>query len=61
MIEKRENAGIRHLNNAKVFLKCSSTIDDVYEDVWWLQPKRKRKILIVLEDMITDIMTNEKF
>ena len=33
MIEKRENAGIRHLNNAKVFLKCSSTIDDVYEDI----------------------------
>ena len=61
MIEKRENAGIRHLNNAKVFLECSSTIDDIYEDIWWLQPKRKRKILIVLEDMITDIMTNEKF
>ena len=61
MIEKRENAGIRHLNNAKAFLECSSTVDDVYEDVWWLQPKRKRKILIVLEDMITDIMTNEKF
>ena len=61
MIEKRENAGIRDLNDGIAFLECSSAMNDVYEDVWWLQPKRKRKTLIVLEDMITDIMTNEKF
>ena len=30
LIEKRENAGIKHLNNPKVFIECSNTIDDVY-------------------------------
>ena len=36
-------------------------MDDVYEDVDDYNPTRKRKVLIVLDDMIADIMTNKKF
>ena len=31
LIKNRENAGIKHLNEANAFIKCSNTMDDVYE------------------------------
>ena len=61
LIEKRENAGIKHLNDLKAFIECSNTIDDVYEDIDGYNPTRKRKILIVFVDMIADIMSNKKY
>ena len=36
-------------------------MDDVYENIDDYNPSRKRKILIVFDDMIADIMTNKKF
>ena len=36
-------------------------MDDVYNNIHDYNPKRKRKILIVLDDVIADIMTNKKF
>ena len=35
-------------------------MDDVYNNIDDYNPKRKRKILIVFDDMIADIMTNKK-
>ena len=61
LIGKRENAGIKHLNNSKAFIECSNTVDDVYENLDDYNTARKRKILIALDDMIADIMSNKKF
>ena len=36
-------------------------MDDVYENIHDYNPSRKRKILIVFDDMIADIMSNKKF
>ena len=36
-------------------------MDDVYENIDDCSPSRKRKIMIVFDDMITDIMRNKKF
>ena len=33
LIKKREDAGIKHLNNPKAFVECSNTMDDVYENI----------------------------
>ena len=30
-IKKREDTGIKHLNNSNAFIECSNTMDDVYE------------------------------
>ena len=35
--------------------------DDVYENINDYNQSRKRKILIVFDDMIADVMTNKKF
>ena len=61
MIRNRENTGIKHLNDLKVFIECSNTMNDVYEIIDNYNLKRKTKILIVFGDMIADIMTNKKF
>ena len=61
LIKKREDAGIKHLNNPNAFIECSNTMDDVYENINDYNPIRKRKKLIVFDDMIEDIMTNKKF
>ena len=64
LIKDRENAEIKHLNHVKAFIDCSNTMNDVYENVDLYNPnktKRQRKILIIFDDMIADIMTNKKF
>ena len=61
LIKNRENAGIKHVNDSKAFIECSNTMDDVYENIDDYNPSRKRKILIVFDDMIADIMANKKF
>ena len=60
LIKKRENAGIKHFKDPNAFIECSNTMDDVYEMIDDYKPNRKRKILIVFDDMITDIMKNKK-
>ena len=61
LIKNRENAGIKHLNESKAFIECSNTMNDVYENINNYNPNRKRKISIVFDDMIADIMTNKNF
>ena len=61
LIKNRENAGIKHLNDSKAFIECSNTMDDIYENIDDYNPTRKRKILIIFDDMIADIVTNKKF
>ena len=61
MIKKRKDVGIKHLSNPNAFIECSNTMDNVYENIDDYNPSRKRKILIVFDDMIADIMTNKKF
>ena len=61
LIKKRDNVGIKHCNNTNAFTEYSNTMDDVYKNIDDYNPNRKRKILIVFDDMIADIMTNKKF
>ena len=60
LIKKREDVGIKHVNNLNAFIEYSNTIADVYENIND-NPNRRRKILIVFDDMIADIMTSKKF
>ena len=61
MIKKREDAGIKHLNDPETFLESSNTMDEVYKNINDYNPIRKRKKINVFDDMIADIMTIKKF
>ena len=50
----------KNLNDASAFIEYSNTMDDVYNNIDDYYPKRKRKILIVFDDMIADVMTNKR-
>ena len=60
LMKKRKDAGINHLNDPDAFIECSNTMDEVYENIDDYNSSRKRKILIVFDDMIADIMKNKK-
>ena len=60
-IKKREDAGIKYLNDPSAFIEYSNTMDDVYNNIDDYNPRRKTKILIVFDDVIADIMTNKRF
>ena len=61
LIKKRGHVEIKHVNNLNAFIECPNTMDDVYKNIHDYNPNRKRKILIVFDDMIADIMTNKRF
>ena len=61
VIKKCEFVGRKYCNDPNAFLECSNRIDDVYQNINDYSPHRKRKILIVFDDMIADIITNKKF
>ena len=49
------------LNDPNAFLDCTNTMDDVYQNNDDCKLNRKRKILIVFNDIIADIINNKKF
>ena len=61
LINKREQAGIKNLNDPQAFMEYSSDMNDVLEDINSYNKKRDKKVLIIFDDMIADIMRSEKF
>ena len=42
LIKKREDVGIKHLNNPNAFVECSNMMDNVYENINDYNPIRKK-------------------
>ena len=61
LINKREQVGIKNLNDPHVFIEYSSDMNDALEDINTYNKKRDKKVLIIFDDMILDIMRSEKF
>ena len=60
LIEKREKAGLKNVNDKNAFIEYSSTMDDIFENIEDYNKKGKRKVLIVFDDMISHVMSNKK-
>ena len=61
LINKREKAGIKDLNDTDAFIEYSEDMDDVLDDINNYNKIRDKKILIVSDDMIVDIDYNKNF
>ena len=61
LINKREQTGIKNLNNPKDFIEYSDDMDDVLDDINIYNKNRDKKVLIVFDDMIADIEYNKNF
>ena len=60
LISKREKVGLNHFKNPKAFMEYSNDMQDVYKNIEDYNPIKKRKILIVFDDMIVDMINNNK-
>ena len=60
LINKRESTGLNHFNDPKAFIECSNDIQDVCKNIDKCNTDKERKILIVFDDMIADMISNKK-
>ena len=60
LINKREGTGLKLFNDTKSFIEYSNDMQDVYKNVQKYNIGKKRKILIVFDNMIVDVINNEK-
>ena len=60
LINKRESIGLKHFNDSKAFIEYSNHMHDVYKNINDYNPDNENKILIVFDDMIADMINNEK-
>ena len=61
LINKREQAGIKNLNDPHAFIKYSNDMDDVLDHINNYNKNRHKKVLIVFDDIIADIMSSKNF
>ena len=60
LINKREKAGINFDNDPNTFIEYSNSMNDILSDIEDYNKKRKRKILIIFDDMISHVMPDKK-
>ena len=60
LINGRAKVRIKTLKNPKAFIDYSQIIGDVYESLEDYNPTKKRRMLIVFDDMVVDMESNEK-
>ena len=60
LVKKRESIGLKHFNDPKAFIEHSNDMHDLYKNINNYNPNRDNKILIVFDDMMTDMINNKK-
>ena len=61
LINKRKQAGIKKLNDAKAFIEYSDDMENVLDDINNYNKNRDKKVLIVFDDIIADIEYHKNF
>ena len=60
LINKRKSTGLKYFNDPKAFIECSNDMQDVCKNIDEYNADKERKILIVFDDMITDMISKKK-
>ena len=60
LINKREKAGITFNDDSTAFIKYSNSMDDILSNIEDCNKKRRRKVLIIFDDMISHVMSDKK-
>ena len=60
LITKREQAGIKNLNDPHAFIEYSNDMNDIIDDINNYNKNRDEKVLIIFDYMITVIIRSEK-
>ena len=60
LIDNHEKVGSDHFDDPKAFMTYSNDMQDVYKNIEDYNPIKKRKVLIVFDDVIADMINNNK-
>ena len=60
LVNKHEATGVKHFNESEASIKYSNYMNDIYRNIEEHSVNEKRKILIVYDDMIADMLSNKK-
>ena len=60
LINKRESTGLKHFNDPKAFIEYSNDMQNVYRNIDDYNVDKDRKILIVFDDIIADMINDKK-
>ena len=60
LINKRKSTNLNYFNDSKSFIKYSNNMDDIYKNVEDYNLNKKRKIIIVSDDVVADMLSNKK-
>ena len=60
LINKRESTELKHFNDLKALVEYSNDMQDVYKSIEEYKTDKERKILTLLNDVITDTINNKK-
>ena len=57
LINKCESVGLKHFDDSKAFIEYLNFMDDIYKNIDESNPKKTRKVLIVFDDKIADMLS----
>ena len=60
LINKREKVRLNDFDDHKAFIEYSNDMQDVYKNIEDYNPGKKRKVLIVFDDTIADMINNKR-
>ena len=61
LINKRESIGVKHFHDPNAFIEYSNDMQDVCKNIDEYNIDKERKIVIVFDDMIANMINNKKF
>ena len=60
LINKQEITDSEHFNDSKGFIEYSDDIDDIYKNIEEYNPNKNRKISLLFDGMVVDMLSNKK-
>ena len=60
LTKKRESTGSKHLHDSKAFIEFFNNMDNTYKNLEKCNLNRKLKILVIFDDMVSDMFSNKK-
>ena len=60
LIHNKQSTGLKHFNDFKAFIEYCNNMDDIYKNIEEYSPNKKQKVLIVFNEMVSDMLSNRK-
>ena len=60
LINKRESIGVKHFHDPSAFIEYSNDMQDVCKNIDEYNIDKERKIVLVFDDMIANMINNKK-